>query len=427
MKALPSSDVLGKKSTRFANLAVIIEWYDFGLYTVLSAYLYTIFFPHLSSSISSLLILFIYWLGYVGRILGGCIFSRIADTFGRKSTFVMSSLLMTLSTSLLACLPIHHIDSRWLSALFVTIRLLQGIALGIEYPGGMVFIYEHATPGMQFSQLLRSSFFSQLGGLIGVAVGYVLTLLYHHKAIVDFAWRLPYVLAGVSGVILFAIRVCASETPVFLSSREKKYSFSYLSTLKTFYRQFLGFVITIIILEGMVKFLSMGNLYFHANFHIPLRSLFLCSTISYSVVMTTIFILASYMKQPQRVIPMLIILSITLVLGAFLLFMSSSGFLFILVVAMVLLSCTASVYNKFVVCTLCEYSSVKSRVSLIACYNNFTVFIASLFPLLLNDLVSITHQPLLVPEIFIILSIGAAIFTIAKLTRASHMKQSIFG
>ena len=419
MEILTSKEIASKKSTRFANLAVIIEWYDFGLYTVLSAYLYTIFFPHMSPSTSSLLVLFVYWLGYVGRIIGGFVFSRFADSVGRKSTFVMSSLMMTLSTGLLACLPIHYIDAYWLPVLFVSIRLLQGIALGIEYPGGMVFIYEHARPGLQFSELLRSSFFSQLGGLIGVAVGYLLTLFYHHNAIIDYAWRLPYVLAGVSGLLLFAIRLYASETPDFISSRKKVYSFSYLSTLKTFYQQFLGMMLVIIILEGMVKFLSMGNLYFHRNFHIPLQDLFLCSTICFSVVMSSLLFLSWFVKQSHRVMPVLLGLSLTLVLGAVLLCLLPSGSLLILIIAMVLLSFTASVYNKFMVYTLCQHSSVKSRVSLIAFYNNSTVFVAALFPWCLNYMVNTYHQPMLVPEVFVILSITVAIYMFFKVTHRS--------
>ena len=135
--------------------------------------------------------------------------------------------------------------------------------------------------------------------------------------------------------------------------------------------------------------------------------------------MSSLLFLSWYVKQSHRVMPVLLGLSLTLVLGAVLLCLLPSGSFLILILAMVLLSFTASVYNKFMVYTLCQYSSVKSRVSHIAFYNNSTVFIAALFPWCLNYMVNTYHHPMLVPEVFVVLSITVAIYMFFKVTHRS--------
>ena len=414
-----------KKSISFANLAVLIEWYDFGLYTVFSIYLYQIFFPTIRADISGLLMMFVYWLGYFGRVIGGCVFSRFADTSGRKSTFVISSSVMTISTLLLLLIPTHGEPSVIISISFIAIRLLQGLALGIEYPGGLVYIYEHAKSGQQFPSLLRSSFFSQLGGLIGVVSGLLLSHLFTHTEIIQYAWRLPYMFAFLSGILLFLMRFFAHETPAFIQQSRHESSFNYASVVKRFFGGFLGLFLMMIAMEGMVKFISMGNLYFNRYFDIPLKKLFFISTVSFFTTMSFTLLLSFYLSNAKRISASLVGLSILLVIGCLGFLLLSSHHILFMMVSICLISCVGSVFNKYVVYLICQSARTRSRVSMVAFYNNLSVLFSTLSPLLLLALVQRLHYPMLVSESFFILSVVIAWVMIRQCANVSSSCQPL--
>ena len=416
---------IAKKSIGFANLAVLIEWYDFGLYTVFSIYLYQIFFPTIRVDVSGLLMMFVYWLGYLGRVIGGCVFSRFADTSGRKSTFIISSSVMSISTLLLLLIPTHGEPSIIISISFIAIRLLQGLALGIEYPGGMVYIYEHAKSGQQFPSLLRSSFFSQLGGLIGVASGLILSHLFTHAEIIKYAWRLPYAFAFLSGILLFLMRFFAHETPAFIQQSRHQSSFSYASIVKRFFGGFLGLFLMMIAMEGMVKFISMGNLYFNRYFDIPLKKLFFISTISFFTTMSFTLLLSFYLSNTKRITASLVGLSIFLVIGCLGFLLMAPHSLIFMMVSICLISCAGTVFNKYVVYLICQSSETQSRVSMVAFYNNLSVLFSTLSPLLLLAMVQRLHYPMLVSESFFILSVVIAWAMIRQCVNLSSSRRLI--
>src|SRR5262245_38165788 len=124
----------------------VLEWYDFAVYGFLAPLLGTLFFPA-DDRVASLLAAFgVFAIGYAARPLGGAIFGHIGDRFGRKPTLILSIIIMGAATLAIAALPDHAEIGATAALLLVVLRILQGLSVGGEYSGSIVFLAEHAPP-----------------------------------------------------------------------------------------------------------------------------------------------------------------------------------------------------------------------------------------------------------------------------------------
>jgi len=127
-----------------SSLGTIFEWYDFYLYAVLAPFFAALFFPPGNDTAALLSAFATYAAGFLVRPFGALIFGRVGDLVGRKYTFLVTIMVMGTSTFLVGVLPTFA-SVGWLAPiLLVSLRLLQGLALGGEYGGAATYVAEHS-------------------------------------------------------------------------------------------------------------------------------------------------------------------------------------------------------------------------------------------------------------------------------------------
>lgn len=193
-----------------------IEWYDYFLYGTMSATVFgKLFFPSHNAVTSQLLALASFALAFLIRPIGGILFSHIGDRIGRKKTLAITLSMMGLSTVLIGLTPTYASVGVWSPVLLTLLRLLQGLALGGEWGGGLLLAVE-------YSPRDRRGFYGampQVGALLGLALGNLVTsalsLAFQDSTFYSYGWRIPFVLSIVLVLIGMWIRNEVGETPSF--------------------------------------------------------------------------------------------------------------------------------------------------------------------------------------------------------------------
>lgn len=197
-----------------------IEWYDFYIYGYAAALIFpTVFFPKSDAFVGQVASYGIFWVGFLGRPLGGIVFGHFGDKVGRKAMLVVTLSIMGVATFLVGLLPSYSQIGVWAPLLLVALRLCQGIAVGGEWGGAVVLAAEHAHE--RFRGLLASC--PQMGvplGLIlaSVVFNYVTADHFaagHSAALVTSGWRDPFLFSIVLVAIGLAVRLNVVETPAF--------------------------------------------------------------------------------------------------------------------------------------------------------------------------------------------------------------------
>ncbi|MGB8285338.1 MAG: MFS transporter [Candidatus Aquirickettsiella gammari] len=197
-----------------ACIGTVLEWYDFSIYAYLAAIFAQLFF-RAAPSAALLLSYGVFAIGYLARPLGALIFGHLGDTQGRKKALSLSILLMAIATCGIGLLPDYQTAGISAPLLLLIFRLLQGIAVGGEAFGSACFIIE-SIPAQQigfFSSLIWAS--SVVGLLLGSLIVFILLACFQGHALYSLAWRLPFLLAAMSGLTAYYIRTKTKETPAF--------------------------------------------------------------------------------------------------------------------------------------------------------------------------------------------------------------------
>lgn len=198
-----------------ACFGTFLEWYDFLIFASLAVFFGQLFFP-LEDAVAGLLAsLATFGVGMLVRPLGAAIFGSLGDRIGRRKTFLATILLMGVSTLLMGCLPTYAQAGLWAPVGLLSLRLLQGLAVGGEVGGAAVYLTEHAPTGRRG----RYTSVLQLMGPLGVlASGLQVLALQTFLTPDDFlawGWRIPF---GVSAALLavsLRFRLQLHESPIF--------------------------------------------------------------------------------------------------------------------------------------------------------------------------------------------------------------------
>lgn len=198
-----------------ASLGTVFEYYDFMLYGSLAAFFSGLFFPANNPTASLLASLATFGAGFAMRPVGALLFGRMGDTVGRKRSFLITIVIMGLSTTLVGLLPTYATIGWLAPVLLVTLRLLQGLALGGEFGGATLYIAEHSPPE-------RRGWFTawiQTTGTMGLILS-LLVILACRAALGDeefraWGWRLPFLFSVVLLVVSVYIRLRLKESPLF--------------------------------------------------------------------------------------------------------------------------------------------------------------------------------------------------------------------
>jgi MFS family permease len=198
-----------------ASLGTVFEYYDFMLYGSLAAFFSGLFFPANNPTASLLASLATFGAGFAMRPVGALLFGRMGDTVGRKRSFLITIVIMGLSTTLVGLLPTYETIGWLAPVLLVTLRLLQGLALGGEFGGATLYIAEHSPPE-------RRGWFTawiQTTGTMGLILS-LLVILACRAALGDdefraWGWRLPFLFSVVLLAVSVYIRLRLKESPLF--------------------------------------------------------------------------------------------------------------------------------------------------------------------------------------------------------------------
>lgn len=204
------------KTLSLSALGGALEFYDFIIFVFFATVLGALFFPPDTPEwLRQLQTFGIFAAGYLIRPVGGLVMAHFGDQLGRKRMFTLSILLMALPTLAMGFLPTYAQIGLAAPLLLLLLRLLQGAAIGGEVPGAWVFVAEHVPAkrmGLACSILTAGL---TLGILLGSLAASVINRIFSPEEIAEYAWRIPFVVGGVFGLLAVYLRRHLSETPVF--------------------------------------------------------------------------------------------------------------------------------------------------------------------------------------------------------------------
>ena len=229
-----------------SSMGTIFEWYDFYLYGSLSAYIGAQFFTPFPEAARNIFALLAFAAGFLVRPFGALVFGSLGDLIGRKYTFLVTILIMGLSTFLVGLLPGYQSWGIVAPIILIALRMLQGLALGGEYGGAAVYVAEHAPQNRRgyYTSFIQTT--ATMGLLLSLVVILAVTPIINNNfapvaqfgldgaAILDakgqpvvlaawnaWGWRVPFVLSAVLLLVSLYIRLTMEESPVFKKMKQE--------------------------------------------------------------------------------------------------------------------------------------------------------------------------------------------------------------
>ena len=205
-----------------SSVGTLIEWYDFYLYGVLALFFSKHFFsPDLNPTVAFIASLFVFWTGFLVRPLGAIIFGHLGDLIGRKFTFMLTLGLMGAATFVVGLLPGYAVIGALAPILLVTMRVLQGLALGGEYGGAATYIAEHAPDGRRglYTSWIQTT--ATMGIVLALLVVLICRQSMGDAVFGDWGWRVPFLLSAILVLLSGYIRLKLEESPLFARLKEQ--------------------------------------------------------------------------------------------------------------------------------------------------------------------------------------------------------------
>ncbi|MBV9347791.1 MAG: MFS transporter [Pseudolabrys sp.] len=204
-----------------SSTGTVFEWYDFYLYAVLAPFFAALFFPAGNDTAALLSAFATYAAGFLVRPFGALLFGRIGDLVGRKYTFLVTILFMGASTFAVGLLPTFNTIGWLAPILLVSLRLLQGLALGGEYGGAATYVAEHARPGERGYATSWIQTTATLGLFMALVVIAITRGAMSAADFSSYGWRIPFLVSIILLVFSVWIRLKLNETPIFQKMKEE--------------------------------------------------------------------------------------------------------------------------------------------------------------------------------------------------------------
>src|SRR5262245_59158297 len=216
-----------------SSVGTVFEWYDFYLYATLAPFFAALFFPPGNDTAALLSAFATYAAGFLIRPFGAVIFGRIGDLVGRKYTFLVTIFVMGLATFAVGLLPTFGTQTLpifgqvagigWTApVLLVSLRLLQGLALGGEYGGAATYVAEHARPGERGYATSWIQTTATLGFFLSLfVIGACRFYLFDAKSFAEWGWRIPFLVSLFLLVFSVYIRLKLNESPIWAKMKEE--------------------------------------------------------------------------------------------------------------------------------------------------------------------------------------------------------------
>ncbi len=204
-----------------SSLGTVFEWYDFYLYGSLAAIIAKQFFAGTDPNTAFIFALLAFAAGFLVRPFGAIVFGRLGDMVGRKYTFLVTILLMGASTFIVGLLPNYASIGIAAPIILITLRILQGLALGGEYGGAATYVAEHAPDGKRgaFTAWIQTT--ATLGLFLSLMVILATRTAIGEEAFADWGWRIPFLLSIFLLGISVWIRLSMNESPAFQRMKDE--------------------------------------------------------------------------------------------------------------------------------------------------------------------------------------------------------------
>ncbi|MDB5798219.1 MAG: family transporter [Paucimonas sp.] len=198
-----------------SSLGTVFEWYDFYLYGSLAAIIAKQFFAGTDPNTAFIFALLAFAAGFIVRPFGALVFGRLGDMIGRKYTFLVTIVIMGASTFIVGLLPTYASIGIAAPVILITLRILQGLALGGEYGGAATYVAEHAPNDKRgaFTAWIQTT--ATLGLFLSLMVILATRTAIGETAFADWGWRIPFLLSIFLLAVSVWIRLSMSESPAF--------------------------------------------------------------------------------------------------------------------------------------------------------------------------------------------------------------------
>jgi MFS family permease len=198
-----------------SSLGTVFEWYDFYIYATLAPFFASVFFPPGNQTTALLNAFVTYAAGFLVRPFGALVFGRIGDLVGRKYTFLITIVVMGLSTALVGVLPTYSSIGMLAPVLLVLLRLAQGLALGGEYGGAATYVAEFSPDEKRGANTAWIQTTATLGFFLALVIIGVCRWQMDAADFAKWGWRIPFLLSIFLLIISVYIRLKLQESPVF--------------------------------------------------------------------------------------------------------------------------------------------------------------------------------------------------------------------
>ena len=198
-----------------SSLGTVFEWYDFYLYGSLAPIIAKQFFSGLDPQSAFIFALLAFAAGFIVRPFGAIFFGRLGDMIGRKYTFLVTILIMGLSTFIVGLLPSYAAIGATAPIMLIVLRMLQGLALGGEYGGAATYVAEHAPHGKRgfYTSWIQTT--ATVGLMLSLLVILGVRTVMGDAAFGDWGWRIPFLVSVILLGVSVWIRLSLNESPAF--------------------------------------------------------------------------------------------------------------------------------------------------------------------------------------------------------------------
>ena len=204
-----------KKVIFASSLGTVFEWYDFYLYGSLAAIIAKQFFSGLDEGSAFIFALLAFAAGFIVRPFGALVFGRLGDMIGRKYTFLVTILIMGLSTFIVGILPNYATIGVVAPVILIALRMLQGLALGGEYGGAATYVAEHSPQGKRGAYTSWIQTTATMGLFLSLIVILGTRTLIGEASFAEWGWRVPFIVSILLLAVSVWIRLSMNESPAF--------------------------------------------------------------------------------------------------------------------------------------------------------------------------------------------------------------------
>ncbi|GAB3042694.1 glycine betaine/L-proline transporter ProP [Acinetobacter apis] len=414
-------DSKSKQAIKAAALGNAIEWFDFGVYGYVAIVIGKLFFAGVDPKYQTILALATFSIAFVFRPLGGIIFGRLGDKYGRQKILATTVILMTVSTFAIGLLPTYATIGILAPILLILIKIIQGVSVGGEYTGAIVFVAEYAPDRKRGFMESWLDFGSIAGFLVGAGTVSLLTYILGQQTFEDWGWRIPFLLSLPLGLVGLYLRHSLEETPAFKQlseSEDKNKKISFKEILSKYKRSML-LCIGIVLCTNVTYYMVLTYLPSYLTDNLKYEGS-LGSDLIIPVMIGMLFIqpLVGWLSDKWGRRPFIFAGSLSL------LFLSYPAFLLLdsgvatqITIGLIILALSLNMLIGVMAATLPALFPTQVRFSALAIAFNISIVIAGLTPTVTASLVSSTGN-LMIPAYYLM------IFGVIGLVTASKLKET---